>query len=126
MKWISSCARQGRESNVDQDTDHAFSQLVLTSRQGLLFILPVPFCPALHVSISLDSHALIGRELEPVGALPVIVEDEVLVGGNCGVYEGRWSRSERCSAREPFSIARRRCTIWCGRPSTGPAMTSPW
>jgi 2,3,4,5-tetrahydropyridine-2-carboxylate N-succinyltransferase len=26
--------------------------------------------------------------LEPVGALPVIVEDEVLLGGNCGVYEG--------------------------------------
>ena len=30
----------------------------------------------------------IGGVLEPVGALPVIVEDEVLVGGNCGVYEG--------------------------------------
>ena len=26
--------------------------------------------------------------LEPVGALPVIVEDDVLVGGNCGIYEG--------------------------------------
>jgi 2,3,4,5-tetrahydropyridine-2-carboxylate N-succinyltransferase len=26
--------------------------------------------------------------LEPAGALPVIIEDEVLVGGNCGVYEG--------------------------------------
>jgi 2,3,4,5-tetrahydropyridine-2-carboxylate N-succinyltransferase len=26
--------------------------------------------------------------LEPVGAMPVIIEDEVLVGGNCGVYEG--------------------------------------
>ncbi len=26
--------------------------------------------------------------IEPVGALPVIVEDEVVVGGNCGVYEG--------------------------------------
>ena len=26
--------------------------------------------------------------LEPVGALPVIVEDDVLIGGNCGVYEG--------------------------------------
>jgi 2,3,4,5-tetrahydropyridine-2-carboxylate N-succinyltransferase len=26
--------------------------------------------------------------LEPVGALPVVIEDEVLVGGNCGVYEG--------------------------------------
>jgi 2,3,4,5-tetrahydropyridine-2-carboxylate N-succinyltransferase len=26
--------------------------------------------------------------LEPVGALPVIIEDDVMVGGNCGVYEG--------------------------------------
>jgi 2,3,4,5-tetrahydropyridine-2-carboxylate N-succinyltransferase len=26
--------------------------------------------------------------LEPVGALPVVIEDDVLVGGNCGVYEG--------------------------------------
>jgi 2,3,4,5-tetrahydropyridine-2-carboxylate N-succinyltransferase len=26
--------------------------------------------------------------LEPVGAMPVIIEDDVLVGGNCGVYEG--------------------------------------
>ena len=26
--------------------------------------------------------------LEPVGALPVVIEDEVLIGGNCGVYEG--------------------------------------
>jgi 2,3,4,5-tetrahydropyridine-2-carboxylate N-succinyltransferase len=26
--------------------------------------------------------------LEPVGAVPVIIEDDVLVGGNCGVYEG--------------------------------------
>jgi 2,3,4,5-tetrahydropyridine-2-carboxylate N-succinyltransferase len=54
----------------------------------------------------IDSHALVGScaqvgrnchisaasqlggVLEPVGALPVIIEDEVLVGGNCGVYEG--------------------------------------
>ncbi|MCC7154817.1 MAG: 2,3,4,5-tetrahydropyridine-2,6-dicarboxylate N-succinyltransferase [Bryobacterales bacterium] len=54
----------------------------------------------------IDSHALVGScaqvgrnchisaasqlggVLEPVGALPVIVEDDVLVGGNCGVYEG--------------------------------------
>src|SRR5258708_16303864 len=30
----------------------------------------------------------IGGVLEPVGALPVIIEDEVLLGGNCGIYEG--------------------------------------
>jgi len=30
----------------------------------------------------------VGGVLEPVGALPVIIEDDVLVGGNCGIYEG--------------------------------------
>ena len=41
-----------------------------------------------------DSHALVGScaqiggVIEPVGAVPVIVEDEVMIGGNCGVYEG--------------------------------------
>ena len=33
-------------------------------------------------------RAQIGGVLEPVGALPVIIEDDVLVGGNCGIYEG--------------------------------------
>jgi 2,3,4,5-tetrahydropyridine-2-carboxylate N-succinyltransferase len=37
-----------------------------------------------HVSAA----AQVGGVLEPVGAMPVIIEDEVLVGGNCGVYEG--------------------------------------
>jgi 2,3,4,5-tetrahydropyridine-2-carboxylate N-succinyltransferase len=36
----------------------------------------------------LSAAAQIGGVLEPVGALPVIIEDDVLVGGNCGVYEG--------------------------------------
>ncbi len=36
----------------------------------------------------LSAAAQIGGVLEPVGAMPVIVEDNVLVGGNCGVYEG--------------------------------------
>jgi 2,3,4,5-tetrahydropyridine-2-carboxylate N-succinyltransferase len=39
-----------------------------------------------HCHISAGSQ--IGGVLEPVGALPVIIEDDVLVGGNCGVYEG--------------------------------------
>ena len=33
--------------------------------------------------------------LEPVGALPVIIEDDVLVGGNCGVYEGHGGQAAR-------------------------------
>lgn len=36
----------------------------------------------------LSAAAQIGGVLEPIGALPVIIEDEVLIGGNCGVYEG--------------------------------------
>ena len=36
----------------------------------------------------LSAAAQIGGVLEPVGALPVIVEDRVLVGGNTGIYEG--------------------------------------
>jgi len=36
----------------------------------------------------ISAAAQIGGVLEPTGALPVIIEDEVLVGGNCGVYEG--------------------------------------
>jgi 2,3,4,5-tetrahydropyridine-2-carboxylate N-succinyltransferase len=36
----------------------------------------------------ISAAAQIGGVLEPVGAMPVIIEDEVLIGGNCGVYEG--------------------------------------
>jgi 2,3,4,5-tetrahydropyridine-2-carboxylate N-succinyltransferase len=39
-----------------------------------------------HCHVSAASQ--IGGVLEPVGAIPVIVEDNVLIGGNCGVYEG--------------------------------------
>ena len=36
----------------------------------------------------ISAGSQIGGVLEPVGAMPVIIEDEVLVGGNCGIYEG--------------------------------------
>ncbi|MGH9575371.1 MAG: 2,3,4,5-tetrahydropyridine-2,6-dicarboxylate N-succinyltransferase [Candidatus Acidiferrales bacterium] len=45
-------------------------------------------CAQIGKKCHLSAAAQIGGVLEPVGALPVIVEDEVLVGGNCGVYEG--------------------------------------
>ena len=45
-------------------------------------------CAQLGKNCHISAAAQIGGVLEPVGALPVIVEDEVLVGGNCGVYEG--------------------------------------
>ena len=45
-------------------------------------------CAQIGKRVHLSAAAQIGGVLEPAGALPVIVEDDVLVGGNCGVYEG--------------------------------------
>ena len=45
-------------------------------------------CAQIGQRVHLSAAAQIGGVIEPVGAMPVIVEDEVLVGGNCGVYEG--------------------------------------
>ena len=45
-------------------------------------------CAQVGKNVHLSAAAQIGGVLEPVGALPVIIEDEVLVGGNCGIYEG--------------------------------------
>jgi 2,3,4,5-tetrahydropyridine-2,6-dicarboxylate N-succinyltransferase len=45
-------------------------------------------CAQIGKRVHLSAAAQIGGVLEPAGALPVIVEDDVLVGGNCGIYEG--------------------------------------
>jgi 2,3,4,5-tetrahydropyridine-2-carboxylate N-succinyltransferase len=45
-------------------------------------------CAQIGKNCHISAGAQIGGVLEPVGALPVIIEDDVLVGGNCGVYEG--------------------------------------
>lgn len=45
-------------------------------------------CAQVGRNCHISAGAQIGGVLEPVGAMPVIIEDEVLVGGNCGVYEG--------------------------------------
>ena len=45
-------------------------------------------CAQIGKRVHLSAAAQIGGVIEPVGAMPVIVEDDVLVGGNCGVYEG--------------------------------------
>ena len=45
-------------------------------------------CAQVGKNCHLSAAAQIGGVLEPVGALPVIIEDNVLVGGNAGVYEG--------------------------------------
>ena len=50
-------------------------------------------CAQIGKSCHVSAAAQIGGVLEPVGALPVIIEDNVLVGGNCGVYEGTIVRS---------------------------------
>ncbi len=45
-------------------------------------------CAQIGRNVHLSAAAQIGGVLEPVNASPVILEDDVLVGGNCGVYEG--------------------------------------
>ena len=76
--------------------------------QGVTCMPPMYINVGAHVGAGtmVDSHALVGScaqvgknchisaasqiggVLEPIGAMPVIIEDDVLVGGNCGVYEG--------------------------------------
>jgi 2,3,4,5-tetrahydropyridine-2-carboxylate N-succinyltransferase len=56
-----------------------------------------------HVHVS--AGAQIGGVLEPVGALPVIVEDDVLIGGNTGLYEG--------------AVVKRRAVVGAGTILTG-------
>ena len=62
-------------------------------------------CAQIGKRVHLSAAAQIGGVLEPVGALPVIIEDDVLVGGNCGVYEG--------------TIVRERAVLAPGRILTG-------
>lgn len=45
-------------------------------------------CAQVGKRVHLSAASQIGGVLEPVGAMPVIVEDDVFIGGNCGVYEG--------------------------------------
>lgn len=45
-------------------------------------------CAQIGKRVHLSAAAQIGGVLEPVNATPVVIEDDVLVGGNCGIYEG--------------------------------------
>ena len=45
-------------------------------------------CAQIGERVHLSAAAQIGGGLEPINASPVIIEDDVVVGGNCGVYEG--------------------------------------
>lgn len=50
-------------------------------------------CAQIGKRVHLSAAAQIGGVLEPVNAAPVIIEDDVLVGGNCGIYEGTLVRA---------------------------------
>lgn len=45
-------------------------------------------CAQIGARVHLSAGVQVGGVLEPVSATPVVIEDDVLVGGNCGVYEG--------------------------------------
>lgn len=45
-------------------------------------------CAQIGKNCHISAAAQVGGVIEPVGAMPVIVEDEVMIGGNCGIYEG--------------------------------------
>jgi len=62
-------------------------------------------CAQVGKRVHVSAAAQIGGVIEPVGSLPVIVEDDVLVGGNCGIYEG--------------AIVRRRAVLASGTIITG-------
>ncbi len=50
-------------------------------------------CAQIGKRVHLSAAAQVGGVLEPINATPVIIEDDVLVGGNCGIYEGTQVRS---------------------------------
>lgn len=62
-------------------------------------------CAQIGKRVHLSAAAQIGGVLEPIGAMPVVIEDDVMVGGNCGIYEG--------------TIVKRRCVIGSGVTLTG-------
>lgn len=45
-------------------------------------------CAQIGKRVHLSAASQVGGVLEPIGALPVIIEDQVFIGGNCGIYEG--------------------------------------
>jgi len=50
-------------------------------------------CAQIGKRVHVSAAAQVGGVLEPVNAAPVIIEDDVLVGGNCGIYEGALVRA---------------------------------
>ena len=78
-----------------------------------------------HVHIS--AAAQIGGVIEPVGALPVVIEDDVLVGGNTGVYEGAVVKARAViAAGHGARPDRRRSTTCPTAASSSPRPGSRW
>jgi 2,3,4,5-tetrahydropyridine-2-carboxylate N-succinyltransferase len=50
-------------------------------------------CAQVGKRVHISAAAQVGGVLEPVNAAPVIIEDDVLIGGNCGIYEGTLVRT---------------------------------
>lgn len=50
-------------------------------------------CAQIGKRVHLSAAAQVGGVLEPINAAPVVIEDDVLVGGNCGIYEGTLVRN---------------------------------
>jgi 2,3,4,5-tetrahydropyridine-2,6-dicarboxylate N-succinyltransferase len=50
-------------------------------------------CAQIGKRVHLSAAAQIGGVLEPINAAPVVIEDDVLIGGNCGIYEGTLVRA---------------------------------
>ena len=67
-------------------------------------------CAQVGKRVHVSAAAQIGGVLEPVGAMPVIIEDRVLVGGNCGVYEGTIVKKEAVLA--PGTILTRSTPVY--------------
>jgi 2,3,4,5-tetrahydropyridine-2-carboxylate N-succinyltransferase len=67
-------------------------------------------CAQIGKRVHISAGAQIGGVLEPVGAMPVIVEDRVLVGGNCGIYEGTIVKKEAVLA--PGTILTRSTPVY--------------
>jgi 2,3,4,5-tetrahydropyridine-2-carboxylate N-succinyltransferase len=102
-------------------------------------------CAQIGERVHISAAAQIGGVLEPVNASPVVIEDDVLVGGNCGVYEGTVVRARavlaagvvltrgtpvfdlakervlRGSAEKPLEIPENAVVVPGAR-----AVTSPW
>ena len=69
-------------------------------------------CAQVGKRVHLSAAAQIGGVLEPVNAAPVIIEDDVLVGGNCGIYEGTLVRARAVLGEG--TIVKRRAVLGSG------------